>query len=229
MQKMRLAVLSNCDGLVQSVRVFDPDAKGHRMNRLIRILFAVVAVAALSSCALTTEHINLSYTPAANVQVVAGASSIPVTVVVSDVRTNTERVSSKVNGYGQEMAGIISNQDIAGLVKSSLETELRDRGYPLSTNGVSVLCEIYDFYNKFQSGFWSGTAIASVRLNIKVRNPDGSYIFSEMVRGEGRTEKIQLASGKNAQPALDAALRSALADLFQRQDFYQSLQKAAAR
>jgi uncharacterized lipoprotein YajG len=198
------------------------------MRRLICAL-TVAAMTSLAGCALTSEHIDLNYTPTANVKPVEGASSIPVGVVVSDVRTNKERVSSKINGYGQEMGAIISNQDVSTLVKSSLETELHNRGYPLDANGVAVVCEIYDFINKFQSGFWSGTAVASVRLNIKVRNRDGSYIFSEMVSGDGRTEKIQLATGSNAKPALDEALRKALDALFQRQDFYKSLQKAASK
>lgn len=198
------------------------------MIRLFRAL-VVVAIASLSGCALTSEHIDLNYTPATDAQAVPGASSIPVTVVISDVRSTTDRVSSKVNGYGQEMGAIISNQDVPGLVKNALETEMHDRGYPIDASGVAVLCEIYDFYNKFQTGFWSGTAVANVRLNIKVRNRDGSYIFSEMVRGEGRTEKIQLATGSNAKPALDKALRAALDALFQRHDFYESIQKAASK
>jgi hypothetical protein len=56
----------------------------------------------------------------------------------------------------------------------------------------------------------------------------GNYVFSETVTRQGRKEKIQMATGKNAKPALDDALKNAINALFQRDDFYQALARANA-
>jgi uncharacterized lipoprotein YajG len=153
------------------------------------ILLAVVFF--VSGCATTSESISVGYQPSQNVQQVAGAAASPQLVIVTDARATTDRVSSKSNMYGMEMAAIATTEEVPTIIRSALEGELKNRGYSLvTTNGVVVACEIFDFSNKFQTGFWSGTAIANVRLNMKVKSAEGNYIFAEMVRGEGRTEKI---------------------------------------
>lgn len=198
------------------------------MKTLMSLVLLGSMTLLLPSCALTPEKIDLVYTPASNAVVVEGAAGTELNVVVNDVRARTDRVASKVNGYGQEMAAISLNQDVSKLVEDALELELRNRGFNVNGSGVQVVAEVYDFQNEFQSGFWSGTALASVRLNIKVRNASGVYTFSEMIVGQGRKEKIQLATGKNAQPALDEALRNAMKALFERDDFYSAIRKAGS-
>lgn len=188
---------------------------------------ALLACAAFTGCALTPETIAVEYAPSTNVLPIAVASSVPITVVVSDARGATDRVASKQNMYGMEMAAISTTEEIPEIVKSAMEAELSARGYAVNDTGVVVACEVFDFSSKFQSGFWSGTAVANVRLNVKVRNAQGSYIFSELVRGEGRKEKIQLASGANAKPALDAALKQTMDNLFARPDFFAAIARAA--
>lgn len=196
------------------------------MKTLMSLVLLSLVACVLPGCALTPEKIDLVYTPSSNATVVEGAAGTQLAVIVNDVRTRTDRVASKVNGYGQEMAAISLNQDVSELVGNALELELRNRGFSVGEQGVQIVCEVYDFQNEFQSGFWSGTAIASVRLNVKVRNASGAYSFSETVVGQGRKEKIQVASGKNAQPALDEALRNALKALLDREDFYSAIRQA---
>lgn len=186
--------------------------------------FVVLFFVLLTGCA-GTETISIDYVPTASATtVIPGASETRLNVVVSDVRT-TDRVASKLNAYGDQGA-IYTSQSVPVLVKKALESELASRGFQVSGGETHVICEIYDFGNEFQSGMWSGTSIANIRMNIKIKDSTGYYVFSEMVVGQGKKEKIQIASGKHAKPALEEALKNAMASLFQRRDFYDALARA---
>jgi uncharacterized lipoprotein YajG len=60
---------------------------------------------------------------------VSGAQQVAVRVVVRDMRRDRARVSVKKNGYGIEMAPIVSETDIAGFVRSNVALELARRGF----------------------------------------------------------------------------------------------------
>ncbi|MEN1957361.1 YajG family lipoprotein [Luteimonas sp. MJ204] len=186
----------------------------------------VAAFLALGGCALTAEKIDVAYQPASGVAPIEGAGNVQVALQVNDVRTERDRVSSKTNGYGQKMGAISLNQDLTELVKDALEAELDVRGYSLAGNGIQLVCDIVDFNNEFRSGFWSGTAVGNVRFNVKIRSSEGNIIYTEMITGDGQEEGIQLASGKNAAPALERALQAAVAALMARSDFHAALAKA---
>lgn len=75
--------------------------------RFIRV--AVVGIVAFASgCALTAERVDLTYTPQIAAISVPGASDVTVSVQVVDDRQDKTKVSSKKNGYGMEIAPIIS-------------------------------------------------------------------------------------------------------------------------
>lgn len=186
------------------------------------------AVLALTGCAFSSEKIDVNYTPAANPTLIQGASDIRVDVRINDVRARTDRVGSRTNGYGAELGAIDLNQNVSVLIENAIETELRNRGYKLENGKVVVQVEIHDFYNRFQTGFWSGTATASVRLNVKIKDAAGTFIFSEMIAGQGTKESVQMMTGKNAKPPLEEALKNAMNSLFARDDFYAAIAKASA-
>lgn len=189
---------------------------------------AILLVLALGGCALTPEKIDIAYAPTVGASAIPGAENVHLDVIVNDVRKDKERVASKSNGYGMEMASISLNQDIVALVRDALKNELAMRGYKTGDGNVQVVCDIFDFENKFRPGFWSGTAVASVRLLIKVRGNSGQTVYDETVTGQGEEEKIQIASGRNAKPALEKALQAAIASLMARQDFHQALLRAGS-
>jgi len=198
------------------------------MFKIFRSLLLSVAALALTGCAFSSEKIDVNYTPAANPTVIAGASDIRVDVRINDVRARTDRVGSRTNGYGSELGAIALNQDVSTLIENAIETELRNRGYKLESGKVVVQVEIHDFYNRFQTGFWSGTATSSVRLNVKIKDAGGNFIFSEMIAGQGTKESVQMMTGKNAKPTLEEALKNAMTSLFARDDFYAAIAKASA-
>jgi uncharacterized lipoprotein len=186
----------------------------------------VVVWLALGGCAMTAEKIDVAYQPASVAVPVEGAGNVQVALLVNDVRTERDRVSSKTNGYGQKMGAISLNQDLTELVKGALAAELGARGYDLDSSGTQLVCDIVDFNNEFRSGFWSGTAVGNVRFNVKIRSSAGNIIYSEMITGDGQEEGIQLASGRNAAPALERALQAAVEALMARSDFHAALANA---
>src|SRR5207247_6373127 len=124
------------------------------------------------------------------------------------------RVGSKKNCYGQEMAAIIAKEDVMDTVKQAVETELSHRGFKLSSGDTLLLIQVVKFLNDFKPGMWSGDAVAEVTMEVQIKKADGNIAYSKVVSGEGKNPNIQMASGKNAKIALDAALYSAVERLF---------------
>ena len=125
-------------------------------TRMILITMAVLTLG--SGYALTQERITLSYAPQVGVQKVERTNTTAVTVEVVDSRVTKDRVGSKHNGYGMEMAAITSQEDISSLIKRSAESELQNRGFPLGAHKAQVLIEVVKFANDFKFGFVSADA-----------------------------------------------------------------------
>lgn len=192
-----------------------------------RIFCCIFLCAAISACALTTDSIDIPYQPAAHASPVAGADSVTVSVAGSDGRTTyRDRVSSKKNGYGMEMAAITASNDIPDTVRSAVEQELAARGYKIGPKNVQVSVEVVKFYNDYKTGFFSGDANAEVAFNVKVARPDQSLVFSKYYSGSGTEPNVQLANGSNARAALIVALRAAVASLVNDPDFLHAVTAA---
>jgi uncharacterized lipoprotein len=182
-----------------------------------------------AGCALTEDTVRLSYQPRAAAQRLNNAQSVTVVVVVRDQRRDKERdrVSCKKNGYGMEMAAIRSENDVPGLVKTSIQTELTRRGFRSGSGGVTVVVEIRRLYNDFKTGFFSGDAAAEADLEVSVLapgNPEAAArLFEGRAEGSGKNENIQMMSGENAKVALEGALSEAIWRLFANRRFTDAL------
>jgi uncharacterized lipoprotein len=136
---------------------------------------------------------------------VEGAEKAQVAVSTVDSRTVKDRVSSKKNGYGMEMAPIIATNDVPALFQEAFETELEQMGFRKGP-GANLICDVTKFYNDFKVGFFSGDAAADVMINVQVKDSQGQLLYAKSFSAEGRKENIQLASGNNARVALEAGL-----------------------
>ena len=186
----------------------------------------LVAVTFFTGCAITKDYVSLAYVPQASVAKLDGAGAVSVNVAVTDSRTIKDKVSAKKNGYGMEMAAIIAKEDVTETLKKAVEAELANRGFQVSGGGVAVIAELSKFYSDFKTGFFSGSAVAELTMNVQVKKSDGSIAFSKLVTGEGGKENLQLASGSNAKIALDSALKDAVAKLFVDTAFVEALLKS---
>jgi hypothetical protein len=197
------------------------------MNMIYAKLTCVLSLCALlSGCAFTTDEIDLTYNARGAREKTAGAEGVKVQVTVIDQRSIRDKVGKKINGFGREMGAIVSTTDVAGLVRSAIETELSLRGFPKGDSAL-VSCDLIEFWNHFKQGFWAGDSIAEINMTIQVKNHDGAVVFSKNVVAEGLEPNIQVAAGHNAKPALEQGLSKAVENLLQDPAFIPSLFKAA--
>ena len=200
------------------------NAKGHGFTFAAGCLLLVSALAVfLSGCALTVDKVTLDYAPQTGVQKVALKEQVRVNVDIVDIRSKKDRVSSKKNGYGMEMAAIVAENDVADVVANAIVAELRSRGFEIGQGHVIVNAELQKFYNDFKVGFFSGDAEAEVVINTRVQGADKTVRFAKVVAGESKEPNIQLSSGENAKLALDRALADAIARLFSDPAFVDAL------
>lgn len=183
------------------------------MNQLFRTASALVCVGALAACALNEDKVPVDYVSATSpgTGVLPGAADVAIVLTAIDQRSAYgDRISTKRNGYGMEMARILATNDVVELVRGSLERELTALGFRTGAVGLPVRVELRNFYNNFKVGFFSGDAEAEVAFVLKVTDPPGALLFSHFYSGTGTEAKIQLASGENAKAALQKALTAAI-------------------
>jgi uncharacterized lipoprotein YajG len=168
--------------------------------------FAVLAAALLSACALSEDKVPVDYIPNAGVTPVAGAGMVSLTVTGADGRSQyADRIGTKKNGYGMEMARIVASNDVVEVVRGGVERELKAQGYAVGSGGLSITVELQNFYNNFRLGLVHGSAVADVALAIKVRNAAGGLVYSQLYDATFSTD-VMMASGTNARESLQKAL-----------------------
>lgn len=193
-----------------------------------RVLIAVAAMLSLNACALTVDEVDVAYKQQQNVVAIGGAEAVKVQVTTNDARTsNRDRISVKKNGYGIEMAPIVSKQAVPELVANAINTELKARGFGLGgQGGVFLLVDVNKFYNDFKMGFFVGQAVGEVMLNTQVMNAGGKVFHSKTYIGEFTVPDIMLFGGENARQAVEGALAKAVEQMMADQYFIQALIEA---
>lgn len=183
------------------------------MSSFLLRAIAVSAVAWLAAgCAVVEDKVPIDYVsqgsaPAA----LPGAEDVLVTLSARDGRTQLrDRVSTKKNGYGMEMARIISTNDVVDLVRTSVEREFKAQGFRVGPGGVAVAIELQNFYNNFQVGLVTGTALADVSFSLKVRDATGAQLYARDYSGSAKLDDVMLMTGDNAKAALQKALAAAV-------------------
>jgi uncharacterized lipoprotein len=185
----------------------------------------------LPACAIIEDKVPVNYVSPPNLKVVTGAADVTVAVSAEDQRVaNKDRISTKKNGYGMEMAAIRSENDIVNLVGTAVERELSSLGFRTVQGldgNVRAKISVDTFYCDFKIGFFSGDAIAEVAFTLKANRSDGSLIYSRSYKGVGMNKDIMLASGENARVALQLALTNAMVAVVADDDFHKALVEGA--
>ena len=68
-------------------------------------------------------------------------------------------------------------------------------------------------------GFFVGQGVADVIMSVQIKKQGGAIIFSKIIDGQYVNKNIQLASGENAQIALNGALKDAIQKLVNDPEF----------
>ena len=194
----------------------------------VRKLLCVIVLAAMTSgCALTTDTIDVPYVSTSPATPVAGASTETVAIAATDGRTTyRDRVGTKKNGYGMEMAPIVASKDIPQSVADAIQQELTAEGYKIGPGHAQLTIEVVKFYNDFKAGFFAGDAVADVALNVKVVGPGNELIYAKYYEASGVEPNIQIASGENARAALIKAFGNVIHSVVSDAALQQAIQKA---
>jgi uncharacterized lipoprotein YajG len=179
----------------------------------------------LAGCALTTDRIDLTYAPQPGVSTIPSAHNVIVSVKVNDQRPEkNNRVSSKRNGFGMEMAPILANEDVTVTLRQAIEQELQSRGFVIGNEAlVSILADLTRFWNDHKTGLFAGDAVADLNMNISVKNKNGNLLYSRVIQAQGIEPNTQLMTGNNARLALNKAIVNGLKILFEDQAFISAL------
>ncbi len=192
-----------------------------------RIIPCAILLFLLNACALTVDTIDVEYKPDAAAKVLPDAKSVVVNLDVQDVRTSyQDRVSSKKNGYGMEMAAIVSKRDVRSMVMDAFRTELKLRGFSVGDGPVSVQTKIHKFYSDFKVGFFSGESVGEVTFFVQVQGLDSKPFHANTYTGEGEITGVMLMGGENAKKSIELAFATAVQKVMTDERFIQAILKA---
>ena len=192
-----------------------------------RIITCAVLLFLLNACALTVDTIDVEYKPDVAAKVLPDAKSVVVNLDVQDVRTSyQDRVSSKKNGYGMEMAAIVSKRDVRSMVIDAFRTELKLRGFSVGESPVSVQTNIHKFYSDFKVGFFSGESVGEVTFFVQVQGLDSKPFHANTYTGEGEITDVVLMGGENAKKSIELAFATAVQKVMTDERFIQAILKA---
>ncbi len=196
------------------------------MINIFRYITIFSIVILFTGCALTEDRINVPYKGRGNITVVQGADKVNVELKHEDKRTVfKDRLGTKKNGYGMEMAKIVPENDIAKTFSDAVLFELENMGFKNGTGGKIVKVELIRFYNDFKMGFFAGDAVADGLINIIITNGKNEVIFTKAYEGGGVVPNIQLAVGENAREALIIAMTDIESKIAQDKDLHEALLK----
>ncbi len=182
-------------------------------------------------CALIPDKTTVAYVPAGpGAGTLPGAESVTLSFVASDKRVQYgDRISTKKNGYGMEMARIVSTNDVVELTRIALQQEFKALGFNIGTGGLVIGVELQTFYTDFKSGFLSGTAVAQVGFTLRIKDVAGTLVYVQIYNATGTVDGVHLASGENAKLAVEKALANAVKDAISDKALLQALLSAKAK
>ena len=192
----------------------------------MRFVAIALTAALLSGCAITEDKILVRYTAPAYISVADGASAVTLQIVSVDGRVaNRDRVATKKNGYGMEMAKIVASNDVVREVGDAVQAELSSLGFKIGPGQLLITVETTDFYNDFKPGLFSADAVAQVSFNLSAKTAKGDLLYSRVYKAVGFNNGVAIMGGSQALVALQAALRDAVQQMVTDGDLHRALVK----
>jgi uncharacterized lipoprotein len=181
-------------------------------GELLRAIAALSIGLLLGACALAPETIDINYaTRSAASPGQDRAGSLVELRTIDGRLSHRDRVATKKNGYGVELARITASRSPLELVRNSVQQELTARGFTVGPGGAVLTIELLDFYSDFKPAFIIPTAdsAAEVSFSLQVGAP-GSPLFSKIYRGKGNGTDAFVMTPGAARVALEQALATAM-------------------
>jgi uncharacterized lipoprotein YajG len=174
----------------------------------------------LTACLISNQPlpVSLTYRPDSTVQSVTGAASTRVDVTVKDLRQDKSTLGD-ANTIAMSFP-IITNDDLAQVLKSAVESELANRGFDLGAGGALAAIDLegvaVDDHKTFNVDNINDVR-AIVIIGAQVKPDNGKVLYSKVISGKiafesSRNETFSSASERALDYALDEAVRNLMND-----------------
>jgi len=178
----------------------------------IRRTGGLVLLATLSACANGRPlPVSLTYTPDSIVHEVPGAEFVYVEVTVNDRRQE----KNKVGEFSAVVITqpIVTRDDPAEVIKSGVDSELRNRGFELGKGNASVMIDL----DGIEARRSASQARAMTIMSVAVERNTGAMLYQKQVSGKASfatkdNETLSSGSQRVLDDALDDAVRNLVAD-----------------
>ena len=182
----------------------------------MRVLAVAVLCGLLCGCAFSEVTVDVNYQPGTATPI---ANAGPIALAVADGRTEDRmRISTKMNGYGNEGGAVRSSRSVTDLVQDALSLEMKARGLDTTTSGTPVSVVVRRFYSQYHTV----EAIGDVVLDVSVQDKSGKPVFAQTYTGTS-TIPVMLFNGSNAADSVAAALKDTIGKMFGDQHFVAAL------
>jgi len=218
---------------------------GGVMRRWATSLWVAAILCVLFYGCLSTKpsHIIIAYHAQEDVNRIDEAGNVAIKVTVVDLRTEADDKGTRIVGYrhptkpglftySPRTGPIFAKNDLSKLIAHAIETELNNLGFK---SGERVLIEVdlikfHSIYAWFTTNIIADPGgLAILIFHIDVKKPDGTLVYSNLVRGRGISPNVALSSisPKESKLALEAALKDGISRLVNDPEFLNSLLKAS--
>ena len=147
-----------------------------------------------------------------------------VTITVNDLRADREKVGNTTGMILKAGNGVITSAgSVTVIVKTAMETELRNRGFTLSSATASVRIDVSQFdvqhvvIRDQLLLLQSYHSQAEVLMHVEVIGAGGKRLYSRLVFGQNDSDR------NSDQETLDLAVQKAFRDLFADPNFISAI------
>lgn len=174
----------------------------------------VLTLVLLSGCALTTAHVDLSYSPDSKSPLMT-IETKRVALQVEDHRLAEEKdkVGNKKNNFGMVTASVQSNQEVTVVLYDSLKNELENNGHKVvntkeDAHDVFVMVLLNKYWSDPKIRFFDIEMIGTVSAQVSIQDPrNEEVVLCKSITGTSRGSwQILLDS------AYESVLNGALAE-----------------
>jgi uncharacterized lipoprotein YajG len=170
-------------------------------------LLLMAMIAACATATVPPFPVSLTYTPDRNAQPVSGSEAVHVEVTVNDLRQEKNTLG-EVSG-GPQTVSIFTNDDLAELIKSAIQSELVDRDFELGSGNALVVVDLEGISVHRKIGA-NPSAWAEVIFKVQVEQKTGAVLYSREVDGTTSLALPHESGSGGSQHALNSALDDAV-------------------
>lgn len=182
-----------------------------KFGRLV-VLF-VLTLVLLSGCALTTAHVDLSYSADSSKSPLMTIETKRIALQVEDHRIAEEKdkVGNKKNGFGMVTASVRSNQEVTTVVYDSLKDEFENNGHKVvnskdDSHDVFITVLLNKYWGDPTIHFFDIEMIGTVSAQVSIQDPKNDEVtLCKSITGTSR-ESWQMALDSAYESVLNGAL-----------------------